>query len=175
MDIFNEKIIAYGLQRITELTTDIFGALLCGAIMGNIFVGFVFELAYIPLRVYAGGYHAASEKKCKYISWGSMIGCMIIIFYVPLSAFIQHFLMALSILCVVIMSPVESINKPLSKKEKQMFRKRSMLIMFSEVLIYCLLVLFKVEIGAKTFCIAIVLIAIGLCLGIERSESNVLK
>lgn len=175
VDNFNEEVITYGLQRITELLIDIFGALLCGAIMGNFFVGFIFEFAYIPLRVYAGGYHASNKKKCKYISWGSMVGCMTIIFYVPLSVFVQHFLIVLSILCVVKLSPVESANKPLSKREKQMFRKRSVLIMFGEVLIYCLFILFKFGIGAKTFCIANVLIAVGLCLGAGRGESDVLK
>lgn len=161
----NEEIIAFGLKRMYGLFLDILGAVLCGAVMGNVMVGFLFELAYIPLRVYAGGYHASSEKKCNYLSFGSMVCCLAIIIFLPFHIYYQHFLMALSVMCVVILSPVESASKPLTRKEKQIFRRRSRIISFIELTVYIFAVFYNGKI-AKTISISTALIAIGLIAGI---------
>ncbi len=58
----NDKIVILGLQRIIYLFEDVLTVLFVSWIMGNIVVGIVFEAVYIPLRVYAGEFHAAKTS-----------------------------------------------------------------------------------------------------------------
>ena len=58
----NDKIVILGLQRIIYLFEDVLTVLFVSWIMGNIVVGIVFEAVYIPLRVYAGGFHTAKTS-----------------------------------------------------------------------------------------------------------------
>ncbi len=172
VDSSNSEVISFGLKRIRDFIIDIAGALLCAAIMGNLFVGVLFEFTYVPLRVYAGGYHASSEKKCTLLSWGSAICCLLIVFYLSIPAWFLHILMAFSAICIIVLSPVESAKKPLSSNEKNIFRKRSLMILFFEIAFYCLFILSGMEMYAKTMCIAIVLIVSGLIAG-HYSEKSV--
>lgn len=52
----NNKIVMLGLQRIKNLAADILIVSLVSWIMGNVFIGIIFEIIYIPLRIYAGGF-----------------------------------------------------------------------------------------------------------------------
>lgn len=161
----NDEIIAYGLQRIRDFLIDIMGVIICGIIMRNLLASMVFEVFYIPLRVYAGGYHASNEKKCAYLSWGSIVLSLAVISYLPIPMRIQHLLMVLSAIIIFFLAPLESANKPLMVKEKEVFRRRSIMIVLTEEIIYSLAVLLNSMICAKAICIALALVAVGVILG----------
>ncbi len=158
----NDKIVILGLQRIIYLFEDVLTVLFVSWIMGNIVVGIVFEAVYIPLRVYAGGFHAANEKLCKYISWGSSMVCLLIIFLIPVNDFIMHFLQMVSWIAILLLSPVQSKNRPLSYKEQKIFRIRSIAIASFEMVVYWLLYMAGALQEAKSVFVAMLLVVAGL-------------
>lgn len=164
----NNKIIIFGLQRIRNLIEDILIAMLCGIIMKNLMVGVLFEFSYIPLRIYAGGYHVSSERICKYLSWGSIVVSMIIIFYFPIPVMFQHFLISIALFGISIVSPIESVNKPLNAKEKNIFHRRSVEVAIGEGILYFFLFSSKLFLFSKTICITVVLVAVGLVMEIGQ-------
>lgn len=162
MNESNKPIVLYGIQRIKNLLMDFMISVICGWFMGNVLIGIMFEAAFIPLRIYAGGYHAHNRKICIMISWGSIIVCIAVISYIPIVLCAQHILIALSGLYIVFYAPVESSNKPLNRSEKNVFRIRSIRIVITEVVVYGLFSVSDILLYSKTISIAVFLVAIGI-------------
>ena len=167
IDEANVEVVAYGLQRIRELIIDVAGTLIFGVLMDEVIAAAVFEMAYIPLRLYAGGYHSSSERRCKYLSWASIILSLTVIHYVPIPEKIQHLFVLITIIVIFLWSPIESENKPLYEMERKLFRWRSIIIVLAESAIYILM--FKCEgyMCAKAICIAIGGVGIGVVGGVS--------
>ena len=97
-----------------------------------LFLGFVFNcvprcllflILYLPLRIYAGGFHAKTK-----------IGCYLI------SAFTFLFVV-LYPADTTIHSPVSATNKPLDDLEALHYKKMARKILFSEILFFLLILL----------------------------------
>ena len=54
----------YGIKEGLTILQNIIISIVLGILFNNLFQTFIFLIAYIPLRSFAGGYHAASVKKC---------------------------------------------------------------------------------------------------------------
>ena len=168
VDESNRKIVIYGLERIKNLFIDLLIAILCGLVMENLIAALLFELTFISLRIFAGGYHAQSEKICKLISWGSIVGSMSVVIYLPCSETFWHILTILSFIGVMTLEPVENKNKPLSMTEKKIFRRRSIIIVIMEGGIYLFFTITEYILYAKVICVAILLVVVGLLLEVFR-------
>ena len=126
----NNKIIELGLQRMKSTFTSIIFSAIVSWLMGDVIVGLLFELTYIPIRIYAGGYHASSKRRCECLSYGSLLLCMILIFYVPMKMEIIHVLLVFSGGIILLQSPIESSNKRLNSVEKKVYRRKSNVLNF---------------------------------------------
>ena len=126
----NDKIIELGLERIQSTFASITFSAIVSWLMGDVIVGLLFELTYIPIRIYAGGYHASSKRRCEYLSYGSLLLCMILIFYVPMKMEIIHVLLVFSGGIILLQSPIESSNKRLNSVEKKVYRRKSNVLNF---------------------------------------------
>lgn len=158
----NDKIIELGLQRIKSTFASIAFSAIVSWLMGDVIVGLLFELTYIPIRIYAGGYHASSKRRCEYLSYGSLLLCMILIFYVPLKIEIMHLLLLLFGMVIFLFAPVESVNKRLNSVEKKVFRRKSTIYLGVAVFIYVLMMKRGNVLYAKTVIHSVCLVAIGL-------------
>ena len=158
----NNKIIELGLQRIKSTFASIAFSAIVSWLMGDMKVGLLFELTYIPIRIYAGGYHASNKKKCEYLSYGSLLLCMILIFYVPIKMEIMHVLLLFSGMIIFFLVPVESTNKRLNSMEKKIYRRKSKIYVFIALLIYIVTIKMGGLIYAKTVMYSVLLVAVGL-------------
>lgn len=64
----DRQIYLYGLYEGIIILENIIITIFIGFWFGNLIQTFMFLVAYIPLRSYAGGYHAKTEKKCFFYS-----------------------------------------------------------------------------------------------------------
>lgn len=60
----NRTLYECGLRQMFATILNILTMLLIGFIMGLAVPAMVYTIAYIPLRVYAGGYHASTPQRC---------------------------------------------------------------------------------------------------------------
>lgn len=158
----NEKIVIYGLQKIKALFEDIALAIIGGAILGDVIAAIIYECAYLSLRIYAGGYHAGTEKKCKCLSFGSLVVSLMLIFCDRISVTILSGVMICSLLLIIRLAPVESQNKKLFHKEKEIYRIRCLIVAITETCIYVLCICIHQNLYAKAIAIAVIIVAIGL-------------
>lgn len=116
----NEKIILdYGLKKVFGIVSDTFFTLLLGLLLGITLEAVTYQLAFMVLRAYAGGYHAKTEYACKI---QSLLTTICSILFIRILVYLQWFDLNLNFvfsIYIAVFSPIESINKPLSKKERQ--------------------------------------------------------
>lgn len=189
--IFTDKMLANGNIDKEEQELYIYGffvlisnllyiSLVC--ILGLIFQCFVesiiFYIAFQFIRKYAGGYHASTEAKCEFLSTLSLVICigMIKISKLYEIEFYMIILSFVSVVSIVIFSPIDTPEKPLSEKEFIYFRRISRIISIS---IFCISVLsyaFYWNVVVVPCCLALILSAVLLLIGkFKKLLSNVSK
>lgn len=102
-----------------------------GALFGTFFDSIIFYIAFQFIRRYAGGYHASTETRCEIMSTLSILACIVVIRLSKIYDFrFTLFIMgAVSAVCITVLCPLDTPEKPLSEKEFKYFRKISWLIL----------------------------------------------
>lgn len=131
----------YGLDIFVSSTIEIISILLIAVLVGNFFETFLFFLAFTPLRIYAGGYHANTKLRCYLISLG--VYCF---FTMVMNMLLQDTYWTVNLLTtlfslsmVLISAPVIHKNKYINKIELTYYRKFSIWICSIETVIILLL------------------------------------
>jgi accessory gene regulator B len=134
---FEEKeIYRFGIQQGIMLLLNFITVLAIGFAYDMLFYVLVYIIAYIPLRSYAGGFHAQTHMRCYSYSVIILNTVLLIIKFLFISTSIYHIITLISILIIFLLSPVEDINKPLDKVEYITYRKKVRMILFFETVIY---------------------------------------
>ena len=120
------EIYIYGINQI-------FVSVLIGLILGMFLESVIFLAAYIPLRSFAGGYHAKTPMRCYFASlliiFAALLFCKHMCFSLPLFSVI----LVIGIAACVFLCPVQDNNKPLDSTECQRCKKISFVVLFVEI------------------------------------------
>lgn len=114
----------YAYELLIARVINLVLAILIAYVFHAFIIVLAFMLAYIPLRTYAGGYHARTNERCMVVS--AMIICAACLFvqWYP-SAYILPFnVIGCSIATVILwlLAPVEDANKSLDVVEFRRYR-----------------------------------------------------
>lgn len=129
-----KELYSFGINQLILLVVNIGTSLVIGAVFGMLWQSILFSAAYIPLRRYAGGYHAETPGKCYCLSVLLIVCVLIMLRFWTFSGTGALALLAIAGLIIFIKAPVQSKNKPLSNKEKRVYRLRARLILSAEIL-----------------------------------------
>lgn len=122
------EIYQYGINMLLTGIIDFISILFIGILWGSLIECICFVTMFIPLRQYAGGYHASTPKKC-YISTLLMIFIVLsAIDNIHLDIYILWGLLGAFGAVFLILSPVEAVNKPLDDVEKRIYKKKAIVI-----------------------------------------------
>ncbi|MDD3393236.1 MAG: accessory gene regulator B family protein [Anaerotignum sp.] len=120
----------YGFELLISTVLNISGILLISIVLGVIEGAVLFCMAFIPLRLAAGGYHAKHH-------WSCILGFNVIFFgiimlhrYMNIKYALPYSLAAIAVSALLVWSlaPVEAFNKPLKDVQRERQRKKSVLI-----------------------------------------------
>ena len=120
----------YGFELLISTVLNISGILLISIVLGVIEGAVLFCMAFIPLRLAAGGYHAKHH-------WSCILGFNVIFFgfimlhlYMNTKYALPYSLAAIAVSALLALSlaPVEAVNKPLKAAQRESQRKKSVLI-----------------------------------------------
>lgn len=124
----------YGIDFFIASVLEISSVLVIALLVGNFIETLLYFTAFIPLRIYAGGYHADTQLRCYIILLGvyglftALINC------IPVDAYV--FIEIVSILFTAIMvwafAPIVNDKKSINDSEKAFYRKFSITIMLIE-------------------------------------------
>ena len=118
----NETIVKYGLQKAGSFLLDLIITFICAAFFGIPIEGLVFWIVLFVQRMYIGGYHAKTQLRCLFISWIVTIISFWII-KMDMSDRVLLYMMGVVTIIIWLAAPVEAENKPLSERERVLYRK----------------------------------------------------
>lgn len=165
IDPEDSELYTYGLQQGALMLLNIFTILIVGKIFGMLWESVVFMVTYIPLRTYAGGYHARTQLKCYISSVVLIVAVLLGIRFIPWTNLIIIMISIISGLIICILSPVEDINKPLDATEKKVYRKKARIILAFELSIIILLIVTRQNIVAMIMSVSLFTLSVLLVLG----------
>lgn len=117
----------YGIENGITVAGNLLASILFGIVTGRLGVVLVFLLFYGTLRTYSGGVHCKSKVGCFVLSM--MILLVPVFSYewvMEMVAFpVLIAVWVIAIVVVLVLSPVESINKPLDDEERKYYKRIS--------------------------------------------------
>ena len=155
---------AYGFFQSVMMILNIVTTLILGIIFQLVIPCILINLVYIPIRTNAGGHHASSPFKC-YVNSTIIIAVLLsVIKWVAIPIFISIVILAVSSAVIIILAPVETENNPLDEEEKRVYRKRTIVILGIEIVIFIIsLILNKnliaeiISLGLLTECLMLII------------------
>lgn len=157
----------YGLFMLISHLMFFIIACIFGLILGCVFESIIFYIAFQFIRRFAGGYHASTETRCEIFSTISIMACIVVIKLSKTYDF-QTVLLLITILsavCIFVLCPLDTPEKPLSDKEFKYFRKVSWLILLVIVVAIIVSYVFKFQIVTVPCCFSLILESILLVAG----------
>ena len=135
------EIYIYGINQLFVSVLNVSSALIIGWVFGAVLEITVFMAAYIPLRTFAGGYHAKTPTRCYILSLIIIIIVLVKIKYFHFFDIIYYIVLTAEVLIILLLSPVEDKNKLLNVTEQKVYKRRVAFITLAELVI---ILLFKV-------------------------------
>lgn len=161
----NREIYCYGIQQGFVVLLNIATTLLIGMICHMLWQSIVFTAAYIPLRSFAGGYHAKTPNRCYVSSIVLMFAVLLAMKYTSLTNFICSIIVLISSVLIVLLAPVENRNKPLDHTEQRVYRNRTLVIWASELIVTIVCFILHMMPLAVCMTFALAVMAVMLILG----------
>ena len=137
------EVVIYGLYNFILSVCGIFLSVLLGIITRKTFEVIIFLLFFIPLRIFAGGYHARSTKRCMILSSLVMVG--VIFMYQIKDSISTHLeymnsievvLFVIACIIIYILAPVDNENKRLYIHEIKRYRMITRIIVFGYTFLF---------------------------------------
>lgn len=114
-------------------------SLLCIAcLVGVLWETIFYIVLFVPIRIYAGGYHARSFLWCYTVSVGAYLLCIILWFNLYISNNIMIISVLIASAVILKLSPMADPNKPMDMLEKIKFKKLVKTILLFELSVFFL-------------------------------------
>lgn len=154
--------IVQGLRTLIEIIL-----LLCTGLSMNLFwQGVVILLAFMPLRIYAGGYHARTPMQCAVKTWLLFFGILFLYRFAPGLLWIQILILVITGLSLWRFAPVEHENKPLEEYEVIKYRKRAFGVYGTETALFVILQLLGAAGAARCIVLGIGMMLLIMWIGV---------
>ena len=158
----DKELYEFGVNQLLLFFINLGTSLIIGIVLGMVWQSIVFSIAYIPLRRFAGGYHAATAGACYLMSTVLIAASLMVMKYLLVDIVTVIAVLLIAAIIVWFRAPVASINKPLTEKEFSVFKRKTRVILIIEcVLTLSLAMIFENAaecISIAVFCSGLMLI-----------------
>lgn len=170
----DEKMYIYAYGLLIGQAINIIIACLLAIIFNAYITVFIFLAFYIPLRTYAGGYHARTYDMCTLAS--AVLICIVCFIskMIPYNFILGTNLTigVISGILIFALAPIEDCNKPLEYTERDCYRRRSRVIWIVETVIWMICYWMKAENISLAISLGHFALSIMLCLGNKHCEKR---
>lgn len=129
IEINEKELYVYGFFMLLSRLLYLIITAIAGALFGVALESVAFYLAFIIIRSYAGGIHAANETACTILTSVSMLISVFVIkiCVVTSPVLIPALSQLIASLSVVILCPMDTPEKKLTAYEMQLYRKKTII------------------------------------------------
>lgn len=171
----DEPLVAFGIMIGLRSLIQVILLLTTAAIMNQFVLGVVVLLAFTPVRVFAGGYHAKTPIQCLIKSWLLYFCILLWSAFVPQIFLLQFLVLGVAGISVWRFAPVEDEHKPLEDYEIAKYRKKACVFWCVEVFVFIIAYFLECYVLSRGIVLGesmmLIILYLGLCL---RSRKDVL-
>lgn len=166
----DRDIYAFGVRQGLLLILNVLSTLAVGLILGMLLESLLFLLFFMPLRCYAGGFHAKTPLRCYLYSLLLVMVSLLAVRQAG-TTLVYRTAVFLAVLAVWSMAPVENETKPLNPVEKRVYKKRARIT----VTVECLMSFLLIPMGGYRIssCISASILAVCVMLVVEKIRKSV--
>ena len=170
----NREIYLFGSHQLLMLLINLISMIFIGILFHQTAQCLLYMALFVPLRTFAGGYHACSSRKCYVYSMLCIAAAMLII-KLDFLNFAMCYGIALFCGAIIFkLAPVEDKNKPLDDVEIIHYRVRSQVVLVIEGLFLIASLTFKWKTGVVCTTLAFLTLCLMLVVGtIKNSKLKV--
>lgn len=161
----DRELYEYGMVQGVILIINWITAILIGALFGMLWQPVVFLLLFMPVRIYAGGFHAGTQIKCYIFTSILQFGVMAAIKYISFYLWLHLILILLTAFCMFFIAPVEAENKPMTEEEHKKYGNIARRNWLLEVALFIVCYLLQWETMCRCITISFTLVSLLLILG----------
>lgn len=132
------QILYYGLVQGLFLILNMGISLIIGFALGVFYPGICTIILFYPLRIYAGGYHAKTRRKCFFLSLLMVTVMFLILRYREISWSIAIPLLIVMCLFIWMEAPMDNANKKISKDERERYKRKIYIILSIHMMVFLL-------------------------------------
>lgn len=118
-------ILQYGLKKIVMFMGDAVFTIIVGWLLRITALSIAFQIVFVLLRMYAGGYHSKTEQQCAVHSAIVTVISLLSIRWMISRSWWSGLLFIFVSIVIMVLAPVEAENKPLSVKEKTINHRKT--------------------------------------------------
>nr|WP_317360190.1 accessory gene regulator B family protein [uncultured Tyzzerella sp.] len=168
----DKEIYSYGLKQMATTILNLITILVLGIIFNMVLESILFTLMYIPVRIYAGGYHCRTPLRCYLYSILQLILVLLALkIQLLTNPMIITIMSIISSIVILSLAPVEDENKPLDEIEIKVYEKRTIRNLIIVLSILCITLIFnKINLSS---CICISLLCNGIMLMLGKINNSV--
>ena len=174
------EVYAYGLEMLIPPIIEIGIVIAISLYIRQFLPTLAFLIAFIPIRTYAGGYHAKTHFRCFLVLLGVYCFVLAAVYMTPvwLLKWLMLFSIITSIATIYLLAPIENRNKPVSDELKKECRKNSLsIVIYQSVFIFALISETVQSSTLYSYCLgllsaAISLIAVNIKYKVEGGKYN---
>jgi len=147
------SIYSYGVELVLSAFIGLSGVLVIAAILNDLPECLMFLLAFIPLRLWAGGYHAESHLTC-FLCFGFMYMCSYSLSLVIPMCYLSFTIIGTSListLIIILFAPVAHPNKRLTAEKTERNRRRSLMFTVAILVFASLVITYRAVIPTWIF------------------------
>lgn len=140
------EVYGYGLELLIVTILKIIGFIIIAFTLDLVKETLIFTIYFSGLRIQAGGYHARTPFKCFVSTIIIMFPGILLVRLIPIEKQLYYILISttISIFLIYKYAPVESKNKPLTREEDRIYRRRSLMtVIVGSIIIFLLICLSK--------------------------------
>lgn len=160
----------YGLQQGLLIIVNMLTTIVIGFLFKMVWQSILFMVVYIPLRSFAGGYHAKTQSRCYFFSILLTASVLLAIKLIPGTNFNVIGLALTAGIIIYVLAPVEDANKPLDETETAVYKKWTRVILAVELCTMLLMVVLRVS--GVSLCISISMFALSVMLVIGKVKNS---
>ena len=171
----NREIYLFGSYQLLMLLINLISMISIGILFHQTAQCLLYMALFIPLRTYAGGYHACSSRKCYVYSTLCIIAAMLIIKLDFLNFTTCYGVATICGVIIFRLAPVEDRNKPLDDVEIIHYRVRSQVVLIIEGRFFIVSLTLKWKTGVICTTLAFLTLCLMLVIGIVKNLKLKLK
>lgn len=168
----NKELYSYGFRQLFLILVNISTIFLIGLVFGEFWKTVLFSIGYLPIRSFAGGYHANTPTTCYFFSILMMLAFIIIIKVVSISTLPLIIMLLFSIITIILLSPTQDKNKPLDDLEKKVYKRKTLVLLSIETVFVIIFIL--INLLNTAFCLVLSLVSLSIILIIGRLKNRIL-